>query len=182
MPSVFTHVFVAETLGKTFMHEKMPIRFWVLAALCSALPDIDILGFYMGVRYGSIFGHRGFFHSITFALLAGLLVVLAAFPAVARFSKKWWGLLAFFSSIILSHGFLDSVTDKGLGVGFFIPFDNTRYHMLWRPVYASPMRISRFFSESGLRVLYNEILWIWVPMIAVYGLGGLLRKRKQRSE
>jgi inner membrane protein len=180
MPSAFTHIFVAETLGKTFAHEKMPLRFWVLTAVCSVLPDLDILGFYMGIKYGSIFGHRGFFHSLTFAIIAGLLVVLAAFPGVKRFTIKWWGLLAFFAIVVVSHGFLDSITDKGLGVGFFIPFDNTRYHMPWRPVYASPMRIGRFFSQAGLRVLYNEIIWIWIPMITMYAMIAFYRRRNSR--
>ncbi len=180
MPSAFTHIFVGQALGRTIKQEKMPARFWVLAAVCSVLPDVDILGFYMGVKYGSVFGHRGFFHSIPFALLVGLIVVLAAFPSVARFSRKWWGLLGFFAFVIVSHGLLDSVTDKGLGVGFFIPLDDTRYHMPWRPVHASPMNILRFFSQSGLKVLYNEMLWIWIPVIALYAVAVIYRRKNNR--
>jgi len=179
MPSEFTHIFVSTMLGKTSFAEKMPPRFWVLSVVCTVLPDIDVIGYYLGVRYGDMFGHRGFSHSLFFALLVGVLVVLLAFPAVARFSKKWWAMVAFFFVVTASHGILDSLTDKGMGVGFFIPFDNTRYFMPWRPVFASPMRIPKFFSMTGLEVLGREILWIWVPMFVLYGAVKALRRRKK---
>lgn len=160
------------------MTEKMPARFWVLSAVCTVVPDVDIIGYYFGIKYGNMFGHRGFFHSLPFALLLSVSVVVFAFPDIRRFSKKWWGMLAFFFAITASHGVLDAMTDKGLGVGFFIPFDNTRYFMPWRPIYASPMRISQFFSRSGLEVLRAEVIWIWLPMILIYAVASLLKKRK----
>jgi inner membrane protein len=182
MPSAFTHIFAAGALGKMYTVEKMPTRFWVLAAGCSVLPDIDIIGYYFfGIRYGGMFGHRGFSHSLTFALLVSVLVVLLAFPAVQRFSKKWWSMLAIFFVVTASHGILDSMTDKGMGVGFFIPFDNTRYFMPWRPIYASPMKIAKFFSRTGLEVLTAEIIWIWIPMTALYAGVRALRKMKERA-
>jgi inner membrane protein len=180
MPTAFTHIFIAGTLGKTGFREKMPLRFWVLTAVCSILPDIDIIGFYMGIKYSDMLGHRGFFHSLPFALIVSLVVVPLAFPAVSRFSKKWWGLIAFFFLVLASHGLLDSMTDKGLGVGFFIPFDNTRYYMFWRPVYAAPMKIEKLLGPAGLELLIEEIIWIWTPVIVVDFAIKLYRK-KMRS-
>lgn len=180
MPSAFTHIFVAGTLGKTFTAEKMSTRFWVLSAVCSVLPDIDIIGYYLGIRYGSMFGHRGLFHSLTFALLISVLAVMLAFPTIQRFSKMWWSMLTFFFVVTASHGFLDAMTDKGMGVGFFIPFNNTRYFMPWRPVYASPMNISKFFSHAGLEVLMREIVWIWLPLLMLYAGAAVYRKKKKR--
>jgi inner membrane protein len=45
-----------------------------------------------------------------------------------------------------SHGVLDAMTDGGLGVAFFSPFDNRRYFLPWRPIVVSPISIARFFS------------------------------------
>ncbi len=165
MPSAFTHLFVAGPLGKTYTAEKMPARFWALTAACTLLPDIDIIGFYFGVKYSDVFGHRGFFHSLTFALFASLIAVSLAVRSVPRLSSRWRGLIAFFFFVTASHGFLDSLTDKGMGVGFFIPFDNARYFMPWRPIYASPIKISQIFSHSGIEVLLAEIIWIWIPVV-----------------
>jgi inner membrane protein len=180
MPSAFTHLFVSGVLGKTYTAGKMPLRFWVLSTVCAVLPDLDIIGFYFGIRYGDMLGHRGFLHSLSFALLVSVLVVVLAFPALRRFSKKWWGMLAYFFIVTASHGLLDSMTDKGMGVGFFIPFDNKRYFMPWRPIYASPMSISRFFTRAGLVVLIAEIIWIWLPLLLVYFGVSLYRKSKSR--
>jgi inner membrane protein len=180
MPSAFTHVFVSGVLGKTYAREKMSMRFWALTAVCTLLPDVDIIGFYFGIKYGDVFGHRGFFHSLIFVMLASLIVVFLAFRSLPRFTKRWWGLLAFFFAVVALHGFLDSMTDKGMGVGFFIPFDNTRYFMPWRPVYASPMKISKFFSNAGIEVLTAEIIWIWIPVMLFYA-GVRLYRKKMRS-
>ena len=88
-------------------------------------------------------------------------------------------MVAFFFVVTASHGLLDSMTDKGMGVGFFIPFDNARYYMPWRPIFASPMKISRFFSLTGLEVLYEEIIWIWAPFMLFYAGVVLFRRRKR---
>ena len=42
-------------------------RLLVLAVFCSMLPDLEVIGFWLGVPYGSVFGHRGFILSLTFA-------------------------------------------------------------------------------------------------------------------
>ncbi len=45
MPSAFTHIFIAGVLGKTYAFEKMSMRFWVFTAVCTLLPDVDIIGY-----------------------------------------------------------------------------------------------------------------------------------------
>jgi inner membrane protein len=181
MPSAFTHIFVGEALGKTYAVRPMPVRFWVLAAVCSIAPDIDVIGYYCGVKYNGMFGHRGFFHSLLFALLAGALVVSFAFRTVPRFSRQWRGLFFFFFIVTAAHGFLDSLTDKGMGVGFFIPFLDTRFHMPWRPIPASPMSVERFFGAGGLAVLAAEIVRVWLPVTALCAAAVLIRKRAKRD-
>jgi inner membrane protein len=182
MPSAFTHIFIGEALGKTYTAENMPKKFWVLAGVCSIIPDIDIIGYNFGIKYAGMFGHRGFFHSLVFALIVSVLVVKIAFRTTPRFTRQWWSLSVFFFVVTAAHGFFDSMTDKGMGVGFFIPFDQTRYHMPWRPIYASPMSISRFFGRAGIEVLITEILWIWLPMTALAaGVSVYRRMIKSRS-
>jgi len=62
-----------------------------------------------------------------------------------------------------SHGLLDAMTDGGLGVGFFAPFDNHRYFLPCPPSRVSPTGVGRFFTDRGLAVLQSELLWIWLP-------------------
>jgi len=50
-----------------------------------------------------------------------------------------------------SHGLLDALTDGGLGVAFFAPFDNHRYFLPWRPIHVSPIGAGRFFTIAALK-------------------------------
>jgi inner membrane protein len=166
MATIFTHTFVAASLGKAVFPEKMPARFWVLTIVCTVLPDIDVIGFRFGIRYADALGHRGFSHSLTFAALIALLVTVAAFPAVLRFSKRWWLLAGFFFLVTASHGLLDSMTNGGYGVAFLSPFDTTRYFFPWQPLQVSPIGIHGFLSPRGLSILLNELYWVGVPFLA----------------
>ncbi|HEY1422807.1 MAG TPA: metal-dependent hydrolase [Candidatus Acidoferrum sp.] len=128
----------------------------------SMVPDLDVIGFRFGIRYGDFWGHRGFTHSLLFAAILATLVTTIGFfqgsPGLSRIS-----LFLYFFLATASHGLLDAMTNGGLGVAFFSPFDNTRYFLPWRPIVVSPISVTRFFSERGLAVLQGELLWIWIP-------------------
>ena len=175
MPTVFTHAVAALTVGRVLRVGAQPARVWVLAAVCSVLPDADVLCFFFGVRYGDLLGHRGLSHSLPFALLLGCLVALLFFRDVPRFTKEWWSLALLFFAATASHGLLDAFTNGGLGVAFFAPFDSSRYFFPWRPVRVSPIGPG-FFSARGARVLMSELLWVWLPSLAVLAAVGVYRR------
>jgi len=76
-----------------------------------------------------------------------------------------------------SHGFLDAMTDGGLGVAFFSPFDNHRFFLPWTPIRVSPIGVGRFFTDRGLAVLQSELLWICVPAALLALTAWLIRRR-----
>ena len=39
-----------------------------MGAICTIVPDFDVIGFAFGVSYGDVLGHRGFTHSLLFAV------------------------------------------------------------------------------------------------------------------
>lgn len=167
MASAFTHAVFSLTMGKTFFPQEMPWRFWMAAIMCSILPDIDIFGFFIGVRYGDILGHRGFSHSLFFAFLVSLVAVRFACKDYRPFSAPWRKLWLFFFLLASSHGLLDALTDGGLGVAFFSPFDQTRYFFPWTPLKVSPIGLEIFLSPWGREVFLNEIFLVWVPAILI---------------
>ena len=73
------------------------------------------------------------------------------------------------------------MTDGGLGVAFFAPFNNYRYFLPWRPIRVSPIALGRFFTERGLVVLKSELIWIWLPAI-VLTIVALVLRRHESSE
>ena len=169
MASVFSHAVVALAVGNVSTIRSMPPKFWWLSILCAILPDIDVLGFAFGIDYGDVLGHRGLTHSLSFAFVLGFVVVRLWFREVQRLTPMWWLLIAHFFLVTASHGVLDAVTDGGLGIAFFAPFDNTRYFFPWRPVLVSPIGIVPFFSRYGLDVLISEFVWIWLPVGVLVG-------------
>ncbi len=161
MPTIVTHGFVAALLGRSFAAGRMPARFWFLSVLCSIVPDADVLGFRLGISYEDMLGHRGLSHSLVFALGLSSIVAFLAFPRVPH---RWTRLLLFsyFFTVTASHGILDAMTDGGLGVAFFAPFDDTRYFFPFRPIKVSPIGLS-FFSARGLDVIWRQLLWVCIP-------------------
>ncbi|MER3422365.1 MAG: metal-dependent hydrolase [Nitrospiraceae bacterium] len=177
MASAFSHAVIAVVVGKAWARCTLPMRFWGLSILCALLPDLDVIGFAIGIEYGHLLGHRGLTHSLPFALGLSLVVVWVGFPAIEQWSRSWWGLIAHFFLVTASHGFLDAITDGGLGVAFFAPFDNARYFLPWRPVKVSPIGVSPFFTQYGLEVLISELIWIWIPAGLMLVAAMALRKR-----
>src|SRR5262249_45118713 len=57
MPSIFTHAVAGLGLAAVAVPDR-PAWAWGLAAFLGALPDFDALGFYAGVPYRSVVGHR----------------------------------------------------------------------------------------------------------------------------
>ena len=81
-----------------------------------------------------------------------------------------------------SHGVLDAMTDAGLGVGFWIPFDNTRTFFEWRPLRVSPIGIQRFFAGDAWPILASEARVLALPLVLLVAAGaGLDVGRKRRS-
>ncbi|KKL97529.1 hypothetical protein LCGC14_1833550, partial [marine sediment metagenome] len=145
-----------------------PRRVYVLAMICSVGPDLDCLGFALGVRYGDLLGHRGLSHSLALAAGVAAAAVTFGLPAVKRLSPRWWGLSALLLVIAVSHGVLDALTDGGLGIAFFSPFSNARYFLPVRPLAVSPIGLASFLTSRGLAVMKSEILWIWLPTAAAF--------------
>ena len=169
MASLFSHGIVAVALGKSYAASKMKRRFWVAAVICSVVPDADVIGFHFGIAYRDVMGHRGFSHSLVFAGLMGLLAASLLFKRARWFTLSWWGSVIYFFVVTASHGFLDAMTDGGLGIAFFAPFDNTRYFLPWTPVRVSPIGIQAFFSSWGATVMLSEMVWIWLPAGLICG-------------
>lgn len=175
MASALSHAVAALGIGVAFYRPGMSNRVWIAGAICSVIPDLHVIGFDIGIRYGDFWGHRGFTHSLLFAAVLATSVAVLAFRNSAT-GLALFALWAYPFLATISHGLLDAMTDGGLGVAFFSPFENSRYFLPWRPIHVSPIGISRFFSRRGLYVLQSEILCIWLPSAVLVLLAWLVRR------
>lgn len=130
--------------------------FW---SALSLLPDADVIGFGLGVRYADEWGHRGATHSLVFGVALGAVIGLAAPLAGARRVRS--GLLA--AAVLISHPLLDMLTTGGLGCALFWPFDLTRYFAPWRPIPVAPIGAA-FLSARGVFVAVVEII-LFLPLL-----------------
>ncbi len=179
MPSIFTHSVVGIATGKTITNKKMPIRFWLYAVLCSCIPDADVIAFGFGIPYMHVFGHRGFFHSLFFALLLSLVAAALFHAAQKSHPRQWLMVWACFFISAASHGILDAFTNGGMGVALLSPFDETRFFFPPSPIKVSPIGISAFFTKRGFQVLISEMIWVWIPCLTLVFLAWIARKIKK---
>ena len=173
MPTVLSHAIFSTSFASAVYTKPMPTRFWVLAALCTVIPDLDVIAFIFGVPYSSVWGHRGVTHSLVFALALGVVIALVFFGRLGMRERILLGL--FFAVATVTHLALDSLTNVGLGVAAFAPFDSGRYFAPWRPIQVSPIG-GAFFSAAGMAVLASEALWVWVPAFALLAVGMVRRQ------
>ena len=166
------HIAVGVAAARVYRQEQRrpPLASLLFWSALSFLPDADVIGFSLGVKYADEWGHRGASHSLVFALAVAALVGGLA-PVFKRPALRT-GLLAFL--VVASHPLLDTLTNGGLGIALFWPFDHTRYFAPWRPIPVSPIGLG-FFSVYGMIVAAFELL-VFSPLLW-FGLSAGSRRR-----
>jgi inner membrane protein len=148
------HVLVGAAAAKVYRAGERPtLASVVLWSVLSLLPDIDVIGFPLGIRYADEWGHRGATHSFAFALAVAAVVGLVA---------KWarlpaWRTMLVAAAVLVSHPLLDTMTDGGLGCALLWPFSDERFFAPWRPIPVAPIGPA-FLSARGLRIAAIELL------------------------
>ncbi|HEX8751631.1 MAG TPA: metal-dependent hydrolase [Nitrospira sp.] len=175
MASPLTHAVVAVTIVAVHDLQPRAARTWLVAIACAIAPDLDALGYWLGVPYESFWGHRGFTHSMAFAVLLSWICAnwISHSSAISRL--RLWSV---YLMAVLSHDVLDAMTDGGLGVALFSPLDQTRYFFPFRPIQVSSLSLSDVVGPHGLSVLANECLWVWIPCGVIVTVFWLWRGRR----
>lgn len=171
MPTVFAHAAVGAALASVRPSPKAV----ALAAVCTVVPDLDVVAFSFGIPYAHPLGHRGLSHSLAFAVVVGAAVTAWFY----RRDPKWPGYLALFTLATASHGLLDMLTDGGMGVGLLLPFVDERYFLPARPIAVSPIGAG-FLSARGLAVLASEAVWIGLPASGLVLAAWAVRRHRTR--
>lgn len=157
MASVVSHFLVGATLALPISAATpvkkavRPAGLIVACGLLAAVPDLDTV-FFGTIPYAHFFGHRGFFHSPVFAISVALALSCLLFAVARNIDFRATAGVAVASSLaMVSHGFLDAMTDAGLGVMLLYPFSEQRLFFSWRPFHAPPIKISGLsLAQVGL--------------------------------
>ena len=131
-------------------------RVCLAAAACAALPDIDLLFF-------PLIEHRAITHSLTFAFVIAMLAPVMVLPRTS-WREGRWHVATVLGLAILSHSFLDALSQYSYGIEFFAPFSEQRYRFLWTPLGDPAGRLSRQLLQETLVVLVPALLLAWLGL------------------
>ena len=163
MPTILSHIAAPLALGLGLGRRTVPKRLLFAGLVASVLPDIDVLAFRLNVAYSDALGHRGVTHSVIFAFALALLALACARQLRTSRSIAF----SFVGLSAVSHGLLDMITNGGLGVALWWPWSSARFFAPWQVIEVSPLGLGRVFSARGLAVLQSELIWVWLPAVAV---------------
>jgi inner membrane protein len=161
------------TSTKEYRKERSNTRVFIASMILAVLPDFDAL-LMPWIAYNEPFGHRGFTHSLWFALAIGFAVAFLFLKMKWNANYSIWLLSALFTMVTASHGFFDAMTTGGLGVAFFAPFDNTRYFFSFRPIPVAPLSAAGLLTPRGLNLLLWEFALLWT-----FAIGALVWHRRE---
>jgi inner membrane protein len=172
MPTILTHPAVPLSLAIMAGGGVIGSRLLLAGVAASVLPDLDVIGFKLGVAYGDELGHRGFSHSLAFALgVGGLAAAVAPWLRTTR-----WVAFLFVAIACASHGLLDMVTNGGKGIALLWPLTDARLFLPHPFIEVSPLSLKRFLGPAGVSVLQSELRWVWLPAAAAAATGLMLRQ------
>ena len=120
-----THIALGACIGEAYFKKGFGKKAMLWGALAQSIPDIDFITSFWMTTPESLLAHRGFTHSILFALLIAPLFALIAEKIHRRQNipfKKW---LLFFATEVFVHLFIDAFNNYG--IGWFEPFSHARF-------------------------------------------------------
>lgn len=170
MPTPITHIAASAAIGLTGAAAagcgmRDAAKLAALCAVASVIPDMDSVAALLPNRMQPFWGHRGIFHSPFFAL-AVALVLSRRFTATG--GKAGSGAVAFLAIWIsgVAHPVMDAMTDSGLGVMLYAPFDFGRHFLPWRVIHAErPETLGGIEFRHVAAAVESELVW-WIIFTA----------------
>lgn len=120
----FTHIALGACIGEAMLGKKIGKRAMILGAIAQSLPDIDFVASFFTSTSENLLAHRGFTHSLLFAMLVTPVIAIAAERSHRPFNvslKRW---MLFFGVQALCHVFIDAFNNYG--TAWFEPFSHLR--------------------------------------------------------
>lgn len=122
-----THTVLGACVGEALAGKKLGKHAMFWGALANNIPDVDVITSFWMSQADSLLAHRGFTHSILFALVFPFILafILSRWHRNKHMLfKDWWMIIA---SGMFLHIFIDSLTSYG--TGWYEPFSHYRVTM-----------------------------------------------------
>jgi inner membrane protein len=167
--SPWTHAIAGAAVGAFYQAPYYRRRVIALAAIAATIPDLDLIGWPLGISPSALLGHRGLTHSIPVAVVLGLAAT--AFLPLARRERIVATTVLVLAA--MTHSMLDALTTYApTGPAFWAPFSNARYRFSWQPL----------TGAGGLHTDFGkEVLFVWLPAILLMLIMEWLRRRRHSA-
>lgn len=173
-----TQIVLGAAVGEAVAGRKMGAKAALWGAIGGTIPDLDVFLRFFYDPLDAALVHRGFSHSLLFALLVSpCLAYLSHKISKGSYTFKLWALLWFLS--IVTHPLLDIFTNYG--TQFFWPFDwrltfNTVFVI--DPLYTLPFMVLLIGALLMKRESKRRRIWNWSGIIysCIYLFWGVVVK------
>lgn len=161
-----THLVIGGCIGQVVAGKTLGRKALLLGIIGQSIPDIDFVSGLWMTETEHILAHRGFTHSIAFAVLTTLLLAWISKRLFHMHDLKLRMYIALFAINIFVHILLD--TCNAYGTAFFQPFSDVRFsfHLLF---VADPL-FSIAPAVAFLWILFSRKNQLVKKRIAVAGL------------
>ena len=119
-----THIALGACMGEAFAGKTLGRKAMVWGIIAQSIPDIDFIAATWLDTPSGLLAHRGFTHSILFAVVVAFIMAVLANRWHRPHNISFTRWLIFFSAAILTHIFIDAFNNYG--VGWFEPFFHQR--------------------------------------------------------
>lgn len=160
-----TQIVLGAAVGEAVAGRKMGAKAALWGAIGGTIPDMDVFLRFWYDPLDAALVHRGFSHSLVFAILGGIALTWISVKFSKKgYNRKTWFLLWFLS--IVTHPLLDIFTNYG--TQFLWPFD-------WRltfnsvfvidPLYTVPFMVLLIGALCMKRESKRRRIWNWTGIV-----------------
>jgi inner membrane protein len=162
-----THIALGACIGELVAGRKLGKKAIIIGAVANSLPDIDVVAASWLTADENVLAHRGFTHSLLFAVLVSLLLAYICrrvFISSAVAFKAW---LFFFITELTAHIFLDSL--NAYGTAWFEPFSH--YRVSFNTIFVADPLFSLWIGIAFLVLLVLKRNHTKKKWVIAFGLG-----------
>jgi inner membrane protein len=120
-----THIAIGACVGEAFFEKGFGKKAMIWGAVAQSIPDIDFVSSLWLNTSESLLAHRGFTHSLLFAILIVPFFALIANSVHRPHNISFYKWVAFFLTEVFIHLFIDAFNNYG--IGWFEPFSHHRF-------------------------------------------------------
>lgn len=175
-----THTVLGACVGEALGGKKLGKKAMLIGAVANNVPDVDVVSSFWMKQADSLLAHRGFTHSILFALI---FTFVAGWLMKKKFSRNPFSVSEWFSLIginLFLHLIIDSFT--AYGTGWYEPFSHERvaFNILFvaDPFFTLPLLVAAIALLIFRKSYAGRKAWSMVGLIgcSVYFLYASLHK------